>query len=126
MGSRFDGRPWPFRNQPDTPATNVPPTEQLQLNPGQRQTLQDDVVDWLRSKHTALWADWLIDGKGIHIAAAWFVQQMQQFEAFRMRRLIERANAAAAELNMTVPTGLKVDDGPPLFGRAPIEKDLPL
>lgn len=48
-------------------------------------TLKAEIIAWLETKQTTLWADWIItDPDGLENAAEWFGRQMQEFTAHRL------------------------------------------
>ena len=50
------------------------------------QSLHDEVQEWLQTKGTSLWADWLITSEdGLQEATDWFVQELRAFWRHRMR-----------------------------------------
>lgn len=52
------------------------------------QSLHDEVQEWLETKGTSLWADWLITSEdGLQDATDWFVQELRAFWRHRMLRV---------------------------------------
>lgn len=48
-------------------------------------TFKAEIIGWLETKQTTLWADWIItDPDGLENAAEWFGRQMQEFTAHRL------------------------------------------
>lgn len=56
--------------------------------------LHDEVREWLQTKGTSLWANWLVTSDdGLEEATDWFVQELR---AFWRHRLVSRKITATA------------------------------